>query len=881
MKDIEKFIDNITIKLNKKSITRCRLQTILKRCGGYTRRGSKFIGKFNTALNAKGLITSPLITVNTPKSKNDWIYFKYASNGIITNNITSKETFKLNKNFIPYAHQNEAWNNMDKHYLDKDFNRGMVVVPTGGGKTTIATKWIIEKYLNNGYRVLWLAHRVELLQQAKDTFLNFSYLNNKLNDSTMIMISKENDSWNSVFSDQLAVFTTEKSAVGNLNCVENMISESKKGVFVVIDECHHAVANVYQKILKTLLNYTGEKDVKLLGITATPKRVNPNETHILWKIFDDYYAMDKINKTSTNSSTYNSKIYEISQSELIHKGILSKPIPLTIKTNLEFENDFTDKDYEFLQQFGELAPKVLGKLAKSSLRNEKIVQHYKDNAEKYGKTIVFAIDIIHCKTLKNEFDKAKIDCEYVASGKADNAEIIEKFKTSKSPMVLISVIKLTEGFDAPNIQTVFITRPTRSEVLLRQMVGRGLRGPAAGGTEECYLVTFVDTWELFQPINSNYIISPEDTSDIPTKTYKTGELIPISDKLIDIAYTMIKERTTVDIESIYQALPYAWYQWTEETEDDEIENLIMVFETQYKEYENLKKYYEENKDSIPKILNSDFLDYLMLTYFGDCPDPLPKKSDLLLLLSAIKKGITINSFLFEEKKRFNPRVIAEVFENLRRFELEDELMKIFESNELCRKTYKNIFQNFYEEVSREIDRRIFDRRKDKEASAQEPKSLKNKATLTSWDGNGYDLNSLAESIVYNNGQVNKLLFPNGEPPKYHISYTDREVKTYFGICRYSNRTIKINNILNSPDIPKFVIEFVLYHEILHTDMPNNGHDAAFRERERKFTPAEDSVKDAEKFGYYFDDSISYYWYTKANQFLYSLEKKYDIKVFNK
>ena len=884
MKDIEKFLDSISVKLTKKSITRCRLQTILKRSGGYTKRGTKFIKKFNTTLNDKGLITSPILTINTPRLKDDWVYFKYNSNVETANNVISqktKEFFKMNKKFIPYPHQTEAWNNMDKHYLDKNFKRGMVVVPTGGGKTTIATKWLIDKYLNNGYRILWFAHRVELLEQAKDTFLNFSYLNNKLDDNTMSIISSQNDSWKSVFNDQLAVFSTEKSAARSLNCIENMISESKNGVFVVVDECHHSVAPEYQKILKTLFNYKGGKDVKLLGITATPKRMNPNETHVLWKIFDDNYSIDKINSATATSDEYNSKIYEISQAELIHKGILAKPIPLTIKTNLEFESDFTDKDYEYLQQFGELAPKVLDRLAKSSLRNEKIVKHYKENIDKYGKTIVFAIDIMHCKTLQDEFDKVGIDCDYVAYGKSDNSEIIDNFKTSKSPMVLISVIKLTEGFDAPNIQTVFITRPTRSEVLLRQMVGRGLRGPAAGGTEECFLVTFVDTWEIFQPINSDYVISPEDTTDISPKPYNTSELIPISDKLIDVAYKMLKDKATVDIDSIHKALPYAWYQWTETTEDDEIENLIMIFETQYKEYENLRIYYENNKNSIPKIIGSEFLNNLMVNYFCDCPDPLPNKSDFLLLLSAIKKGITINSFLFEEKEQFNPRILAEKCEELRRFELEDKLTEIFESNELCRKIYKNIFQNFYEEVSREIDRRIFARRKHKETPIEEPKSLKNKATLRSWDSYGYDLNLLANSIVYkDNGEINKLLFPNGEPPKYSISYTDKEVKTYFGIYRYSNRTIKINKLLNSPDIPRFVVEFVLYHEILHADMPNNGHDASFRERERKFIPSEEAIKDAENFGYSFDDNISYYWYTKANQFLYSLEKKYDINIFN-
>jgi hypothetical protein len=71
----------------------------------------------------------------------------------------------------------------------------------------------------------------------------------------------------------------------------------------------------------------------------------------------------------------------------------------------------------------------------------------------------------------------------------------------------------------------------------------------------------------------------------------------------------------------------------------------------------------------------------MANYFGNCPDPLPNKSDLLLLLSAITKDIIINSFLFEEKELFNPKILAEKCEELRRFELEDELTEIFETNE--------------------------------------------------------------------------------------------------------------------------------------------------------------------------------------------------------
>ena len=63
--------------------------------------------------------------------------------------------------------------------------------------------------------------------------------------------------------------------------------------------------------------------------------------------------------------------------------------------------------------------------------------------------------------------------------------------------VLVNVQMLTEGVDVPLVQTVFLTRPTVSSILLRQMIGRGLRGPAQGGTKTAYIVSFEDHWERF------------------------------------------------------------------------------------------------------------------------------------------------------------------------------------------------------------------------------------------------------------------------------------------------------------------------------------------------------------------------------------------------
>ena len=138
---------------------------------------------------------------------------------------------------------------------------------------------------------------------------------------------------------------------------------------------------------------------------------------------------------------------------------------------MEFEREFTQTDYEHLSRWGELAPQVLARIAKNANRNHLIVQHYAKHSEKYGKTIVFAVDTLHAQTLVQEFREQKIDADYVDYTRPDAAEVMADFRDKHTPRVLVNVEMLTEGYDAPRTKTVFLARPTKSEALLSQMVG--------------------------------------------------------------------------------------------------------------------------------------------------------------------------------------------------------------------------------------------------------------------------------------------------------------------------------------------------------------------------------------------------------------------------
>lgn len=788
--------------------------------------------------------------------------------------------------FKPFDHQKEAWNNMDKEFLDGKRERGMVVVPTGGGKTTIAVYWLIKNFINKGYRVLWLAHRIELLDQAFATFEKFVDLAIDENlRGRMIKISNNYGKWSQVDKSDLVVFSTDRSAALNKDFLQLLVQQSDKGVFIVIDEAHHSVASGYREVIETLFKCKkkSRKDIRLLGLTATPTRMNPDETRILWRLYDDNYNILKLNRRK--SLPFNSIVHNVSMEELIQKNILARPYPSTVQTDINFEKDFTEEDYKYLEQFGELSVRVLERVKNSSIRNNKIVEHYIKNKDKFGKTLVFAVDIAHCITLRSEFQKKGIRADYIASNRSheENQQILDEYRNPEGSIdVLISVEKLLEGFDAPLTQTIFITRPTRSEVLLRQMIGRGLRGIKAGGTAKAYLVTFVDTWKLFKPIAADYIIEDEsiDLQQEEKPSY-TNDMVQISEKLILSAYELLKSKVAINISSVYDALPEAWYTWTRDIDGEDVEEYIIIFDNQLEAYEEMREYYQNNTGEIPDVLSYENLEQILYKFFDDCPDPLPSLADIRSLLSAIRNGSEIEMFSFKEKDEFNPVILANKYKNLNREELVEKLREIFNKIELCRQTYRYDFHSFYKDVSDEIDQLILGEIVIDEKGKKKVDPInKEKLKLEEWpDGQGYDLEEIVRQVAYlENGEVNKRHFPDGAPEKYKITFTRRVKKSYFGNCRYSDKTIKINRILNSPSVPLYVLEFLIYHELLHVDMPYNGHDSLYRERERKFMPSRRALAEVE--GELEDISlVDNYWYAVSNQFLDTLSYNYDIEVF--
>jgi superfamily II DNA or RNA helicase len=83
-----------------------------------------------------------------------------------------------NDHFRPYEHQKAAWNALDKHFQERGKRAGILVVPTGGGKTAIAARWpwLLPQHVSSGGRVLWLTHRRSLLIQAFNSYMSAAHL---------------------------------------------------------------------------------------------------------------------------------------------------------------------------------------------------------------------------------------------------------------------------------------------------------------------------------------------------------------------------------------------------------------------------------------------------------------------------------------------------------------------------------------------------------------------------------------------------------------------------------------------------------------------------------------------------------------------------------
>lgn len=371
------------------------------------------------------------------------------------------------------------------NYFDRNpFGRGILSFPTGGGKTKTAVWFLIERFVNRGQIVVWIAHRSELLDQAEQTFrdhvgrvrpdvsLKISRYDGNQKDlsGNVILVSKQT----------LAVDQSGKITIKSI--MKNRSGGNKIGC-ICHDEAHRTVSEKSFRVLKRRFL---DENIPLLGLTATPFRATDDGTARLQEL----YGKDPIASETMKN--------------LIEMRLLAKPVVHRSSNGAFAAADsicLSDEEVNEIKKNGDFTPNVLGKIARSKERNQQIVKKWNDKKEIYGKTLVYVCNIEHALNILSLFRAiTDVPADFIVH-EHDQISRKQKLKDfyngpAEQPKVLINVGILTEGTDIPSINTILMARPTLSEPLYCQMVGRGSRGPkTAGGTEQFHIIDGVYNFE--------------------------------------------------------------------------------------------------------------------------------------------------------------------------------------------------------------------------------------------------------------------------------------------------------------------------------------------------------------------------------------------------
>jgi superfamily II DNA or RNA helicase len=319
--------------------------------------------------------------------------------------------------------------------IDEQARRVLMVLPTGGGKTVIASD-IIGEALNRTWRVLILVHRRELATQMSRK-LHSAQIDHGIIQAGFTPRTLPHVQVASVQTLHARAIRSERMSLPRAN-------------LIVVDEAHHIRARTWGEII-----IEAYPDAAVLGLTATPCR---GDGRGLGGVFEALVEGPDVKRLT----------------ELGHlvPAVYYAPYRPDLKGVKVSKGDYAE---------GQLAEKM----DRADLVGD-IVTHWLKLAE-HRRTVVFATSVAHSVHIRDSFRAAGVMAEHIdgATPVEDRDKILAKFAAGTVEVVSNCMV-LTEGFDCPEIGCIVMARPTKHMGLYRQMLGRGLR--AAAGKSDCLVL---------------------------------------------------------------------------------------------------------------------------------------------------------------------------------------------------------------------------------------------------------------------------------------------------------------------------------------------------------------------------------------------------------
>lgn len=371
--------------------------------------------------------------------------------------------------------------------------RCIVTLPTGGGKTRVAVEafidWMQPRFASDKY-LIWVAQSEELCEQAiaciEQMWTSREFVG-------ALRIYRFFGGRDIPFDDLCggAVVVSIQQLYNRIKSRDESLEAILKDAgAMIIDEAHRAVSSMYDSMLNRAEEICGSELFPICGLTATPGRTGLNRAEETVKLvgrFETYLI-----KPDLGAEYEENPLRYFRENEF-----LARARHILYRSGMEYI--LTDDELDEMKREDDLPSGFLKRLADDKDRNLLIVRRLL-SLTRGTPTLVYACTVEHAYFLS-----VILTAQGRKSG-AVSAEtpvtlrraLIHDFKEQKLEF-LCNYGVLTTGFDAPKTECIVLCRPTTSEVMYEQIIGRGLRGTRFGGTSECTIIDFADNIRRLGP----------------------------------------------------------------------------------------------------------------------------------------------------------------------------------------------------------------------------------------------------------------------------------------------------------------------------------------------------------------------------------------------